>query len=627
MSKRMQGNPNVQSMSWHCIEHAYWGHNPKSGIVSCDLLRCVPVQEAAPPQRNYYETFDGRRQCLVVTHPTGCKCFESSAVPSPAAPDAPSAVQEPKWNRQESCAECDGDGCLKCEPPTAEPASVGAQASPMKWNYDDEAGAGYLYFFPEDEDKPGICFETRELYPGINLDLKADGTPFGIEVFGVFKESRGGDAKSRLKDQQTQICPSAQNADTTMDHSQPASNAAEPTPISSEAGVTSANADSGASRPERKESIPAIGNSPQPPSSEAEKGSAQEVVDDMCQLCMKDYKDCTCEEQRGRNKLAAPTPVEIARKGMKCDECVLELDLKIALQNAAMWKGNHDCQVAFKRDVSNKLSDAHKIIATLTKERDWLNEQLESERRADIEINEIVGKLDADVDRLRKERDEARQSWKCFHCEFTTSDPIQAQAHFGDRDDASEFTPLCKWWATMDDTERKHTFQEMNREIAYNQAEAYKAEKRAETAEAELTRLKGALAELDKLIRLVIVCPTCEGTGEMEMECASCALGGTLGECTCGPEECAQCEGRKWDTWSEEAQKVIAEYLATTPPQQSREAEQRFADAQSGNVKTPLNHDASNRADGCCQYCGLHRSKWPSLVCTVGEPKITKEEL
>lgn len=44
--------------------------------------------------------------------------------------------------------------------------------------------------------------------------------------------------------------------------------------------------------------------------------------------------------------------------------------------------------------------------------------------------------------------------WRCFHCDFVTNDPAEAQAHFGDRDDAEEFKPLCKWWDRMTADER-----------------------------------------------------------------------------------------------------------------------------------------------------------------------------
>ncbi len=36
-----------------------------------------------------------------------------------AKAEAPAASEKPKWNRQESCSECDGDGCGKCDPEKA----------------------------------------------------------------------------------------------------------------------------------------------------------------------------------------------------------------------------------------------------------------------------------------------------------------------------------------------------------------------------------------------------------------------------------------------------------------------------------------------------------------------------
>lgn len=39
--------------------------------------------------------------------------------------------------------------------------------------------------------------------------------------------------------------------------------------------------------------------------------------------------------------------------------------------------------------------------------------------------------------------------WRCFYCDFITIDRAEAQAHFGDTDDAEEFKPVCKWWASM----------------------------------------------------------------------------------------------------------------------------------------------------------------------------------
>lgn len=52
--------------------------------------------------------------------------------------------------------------------------------------------------------------------------------------------------------------------------------------------------------------------------------------------------------------------------------------------------------------------------------------------------------------------------WRCFHCDFITSDPAEAAAHFGDRDDAEEFKPICRWWDRVaDDAEKISAYQTM----------------------------------------------------------------------------------------------------------------------------------------------------------------------
>jgi hypothetical protein len=56
--------------------------------------------------------------------------------------------------------------------------------------------------------------------------------------------------------------------------------------------------------------------------------------------------------------------------------------------------------------------------------------------------------------------------WRCFQCDFVTSDPEEASAHFGDRDDGEEFKPICKWWDRMvDDCERISTLQDTIRDL------------------------------------------------------------------------------------------------------------------------------------------------------------------
>jgi hypothetical protein len=55
--------------------------------------------------------------------------------------------------------------------------------------------------------------------------------------------------------------------------------------------------------------------------------------------------------------------------------------------------------------------------------------------------------------------------WRCFHCDFITADPLEAQAHFGDRDDAEEFKPICKWWASMTADEKLFHFQQALKDL------------------------------------------------------------------------------------------------------------------------------------------------------------------
>ena len=88
-------------------------------------------------------------------------------------------------------------------------------------------------------------------------------------------------------------------------------------------------------------------------------------------------------------------------------------------------------------------------------------------------------------------------SWRCFHCGFFTLDEKQAAAHFGDRDDAEEFKPLCKWWQCMDEGERASALQDMiaQRNEAWEDADA---SLRTELAAAQ-ERIRDTEASLRKL--------------------------------------------------------------------------------------------------------------------------------
>lgn len=61
--------------------------------------------------------------------------------------------------------------------------------------------------------------------------------------------------------------------------------------------------------------------------------------------------------------------------------------------------------------------------------------------------------------------------WRCFHCDFITADRAEAEAHFGDRDDAEEFKPICKWWAAISADERLLHLQQALKDLAAEQRE------------------------------------------------------------------------------------------------------------------------------------------------------------
>jgi hypothetical protein len=59
--------------------------------------------------------------------------------------------------------------------------------------------------------------------------------------------------------------------------------------------------------------------------------------------------------------------------------------------------------------------------------------------------------------------------WRCFCCDFVTNDREEAAAHFGDRDDAEEFKPICRWWNFLEQDERLQTLQDTLKQLAAEQ--------------------------------------------------------------------------------------------------------------------------------------------------------------
>jgi hypothetical protein len=80
----------------------------------------------------------------------------------------------------------------------------------------------------------------------------------------------------------------------------------------------------------------------------------------------------------------------------------------------------------------------------------WVKANAELKRKA----------AESRVAELERELATEKNTWRCFECGFETADRDEALAHFGDRDDAEEFKPLCKWWARMTPEERGEALQD-----------------------------------------------------------------------------------------------------------------------------------------------------------------------
>lgn len=136
-------------------------------------------------------------------------------------------------------------------------------------------------------------------------------------------------------------------------------------------------------------------------------------------------------------------------------EFTAQVDTRVALaydRHIKKLEGqNADLQASLTQ-IQERLAQANKL-QRLTEDNEvrWMkkhDEALASLTRAE-----------AEVDALKVEK------WTCFHCGFETTDHKDAAAHFGDRDDAEEFKPVCNWWRRMPPEERGQTLQDAIRDL------------------------------------------------------------------------------------------------------------------------------------------------------------------
>jgi len=76
--------------------------------------------------------------------------------------------------------------------------------------------------------------------------------------------------------------------------------------------------------------------------------------------------------------------------------------------------------------------------------------------------------------------------WRCFHCDFITTDRAEAESHFGDMDDASEFVPICKWYSRENDNERIESLQQLIMELNSERKDNEKLREHNETLEYQI---------------------------------------------------------------------------------------------------------------------------------------------
>lgn len=110
--------------------------------------------------------------------------------------------------------------------------------------------------------------------------------------------------------------------------------------------------------------------------------------------------------------------------------------------------------------------------------------------------NELLIELDAERaahQETQAKLDRESGVWRCFHCGFDSADQSEAQAHFGERDDAEEFTPICTWWARLSKEERAQEIQELQRQFTAEQDENGNLRQKIEGLE---YRIDGQLCEI-----------------------------------------------------------------------------------------------------------------------------------
>jgi len=95
-------------------------------------------------------------------------------------------------------------------------------------------------------------------------------------------------------------------------------------------------------------------------------------------------------------------------------------------------------------------------------------------------LGEWTTELSQDETILAQREDAVTQTWRCFHCEFQTTDRAEAAAHFGDREESE---PLCLTWTRLNSDERAQEYQSLTRELEGEREETARLRSRIEGLE------------------------------------------------------------------------------------------------------------------------------------------------
>ena len=145
------------------------------------------------------------------------------------------------------------------------------------------------------------------------------------------------------------------------------------------------------------------------------------------------------------------------------------------LEHAQFWESAH------KLEKDNLKAE----LAASEQARKEIELTIQISSRPMVIIQQQLAERDSRIAELEK-----RQIWRCFHCDFATSDRKEALGHFGDRD---EENPICIVWQSLNADGRVQEYQSALRELEAEREENSRYRTQVEALE---LRVEGQLYEI-----------------------------------------------------------------------------------------------------------------------------------